>query len=166
MRPKASSENARKTMQANRSESTLEIRLRRRIWGFGQRGYRIHYPVTGRPDLAFPRARVAVFVNGCFWHRCPRCALKSPKANASFWRDKFRGTAERDRRARVTLESQGWRVVVVWECDIRSDTARVAKIVTRSVATALKARVASIDKAWAARHADASLRTSRFKIER
>ena len=131
-------------MQANRAESDLEVRLRRRVWEFGGRGYRIHYRLAGRPDLAFPRAKVAVFVNGCFWHRCPRCALSEPKANAVFWREKFRATALRDRRARASLESAGWSVMVVWECDIRSDIARAARSVTCSVANALMARAASL----------------------
>jgi len=70
--------------------------------------------VTTRPDFVFPRAKLAVFVDGCFWHGCPR-HVTWPKANAAFWREKIEGNLARDRRADRTLRAAGWRVLRIWE---------------------------------------------------
>lgn len=114
-----SSENARRTMQANRSTSRREIAFRKALWAAGARGYRLHANLPGRPDLAFPALRIVVFVHGCFWHRCPTCDLPMPRANADFWRDKLESNRLRDRRSEQSLSDSGWRVVIVWEHEIR-----------------------------------------------
>jgi len=67
-----------------------------------------------RPDVVFTRSRVAVFVDGCFWHRCPVHATH-PRANAAFWKEKFRRNVERDRADDAALSAAGWSVVRVWE---------------------------------------------------
>jgi DNA mismatch endonuclease (patch repair protein) len=71
--------------------------------------------------------RIAIFVNGCYWHRCPTCRLPAPKANAEFWREKFDRNVERDRAARETLAAAGWRVITVWEHDLRNDVDAIAR---------------------------------------
>jgi DNA mismatch endonuclease (patch repair protein) len=71
-----------------------------------------------RPDFIFPRLRVAVFVDGCFWHGCPKHATQ-PKTNAKFWRDKIAGNKSRDRRVNSALRKRGWTVVRVWEHELR-----------------------------------------------
>lgn len=122
-RPTASSLNALRTMQANRRVSKLEIRLRKALWAAGVRGYRLHARIPGRPDLVYTRARLAVFVHGCFWHQCPKGHLPAPRANADFWQEKFRQNRARDDAAVASLSTMGWQVLTLWECDLRADMA-------------------------------------------
>ena len=134
-RPPASSYNALRTMQANRSVSGLETRFRRALWAAGVRGYRLHRRLPGRPDLTFGRARLAVFVHGCFWHQCPKGHLPAPKANAEFWQAKFRENRRRDEDAVAGLTSMGWTVMTLWECDLREDMGGAVKRVRAAVVT-------------------------------
>jgi len=110
-------------MQANRGKNTSpELLLRRTLRDAGLLGYRLHWAsVPGRPDIAYPGRRVAIFVNGCFWHRCPRCNPPHPKANRDFWAQKFAANQSRDRRKTAELEEMGWRVLTVWECTLKAD---------------------------------------------
>jgi DNA mismatch endonuclease (patch repair protein) len=123
-----------RVMSANRARDTgPERRLRAELWRLGVRGYRAHpSSVLGRPDIAFVRFRIAVFVHGCFWHRCPRCARSAPKTHSEFWNRKFERNAVRDRRVARSLRSQGWRVLVVWEHDIADNPSRTAARILRA----------------------------------
>ena len=122
------SEATRHVMQANKSKDTKpELRVRRALRDAGLTGYRLHWKgAPGRPDVCFPGRRVAIFVNGCFWHRCPRCQLPLPKSNVDFWRDKFERNRARDARDNELLVADGWTVVVVWECCLEGDLADAA----------------------------------------
>lgn len=120
--PAASSYNALRTMQSNRRVSGLETRFRQALWAARVRGYRLHRRLPGRPDLAFGRVKLAVFIHGCFWHQCPRGHLPPPKANADFWERKFRQNSLRDEAAVHGLGVMGWTVMTLWECDLRADT--------------------------------------------
>lgn len=116
--PPASSPAARKVMRGNRSKNTKpELMLRKALHRTGLR-YRLHAvadrAVGCRVDIVFPRTRVAVFVDGCFWHRCPVHA-SDPVANAEFWQAKFRRNVARDRASDIALAAAGWKVVRVWE---------------------------------------------------
>ena len=96
-----------------------EMILRREIRRHGKGGYRIHPKgVVGSPDIAFLRQRVAIFVDGCFWHRCPKC-YRSPTSNVEFWSSKAVRNVERDRRVDSSLAAAGWTVLRVWEHEIR-----------------------------------------------
>lgn len=120
-------------MQANRGTNTKpELELRRLLREAGYPGYRLHWKkAPGRPDIAYPGRRVAVFVNGCFWHRCPHCKPSAPKSNAEFWAAKFEANQERDARKTAELEASGWTVVTVWECEMKRDPREaVARIVS------------------------------------
>ena len=75
-------------------------------------------PFTVRPDFVFRQVRLAVFVDGCFWHACPKHATK-PKNNAAFWRRKFAANKKRDVLVTRTLRCAGWRVIRVWECALQ-----------------------------------------------
>src|SRR4051812_33034335 len=114
--PPASSSHARKVMQGNASESAIERSLRSALHGRGLR-FRKHLAVLpGRrckPDIVFPRAQIAVFVDGCFWHRCPEHA-SSPKANAEWWSEKLARNVARDRENDALLRAAGWTVVRLW----------------------------------------------------
>lgn len=133
-RPAASSYNALRTMQANRRISGLETRFRKALWSAGLRGYRVHARLPGRPDLAFRRRKLAIFVHGCYWHQCPKGHLPAPKANAEFWAAKFRENRRRDEVAAIKLAAMGWTVMTLWECDLRADTAGAVESVREALA--------------------------------
>ena len=78
--------------------------------------------VDGRPDFCFPERRLAVFVDGCFWHACPRCARNTPTTRQEFWANKIDATRRRDNRIRRRLRADGYRVMRIWEHAVRSGT--------------------------------------------
>lgn len=86
--------------------------------------------LPGRPDIVFRKAKVAVFVHGCFWHRHKGCAkTRMPKSNWEFWAKKFERNMERDRDVLLSLKDMGWSVYVVWECETERDlSARIDEI--------------------------------------
>jgi DNA mismatch endonuclease (patch repair protein) len=110
-------------MQANKSKNTKpELLVRARLREAGCTGYRLHWKkAPGKPDICFPGRRVAIFVNGCFWHRCPHCALPLPKTNVEFWKAKFERNRARDSRDNALLVQDGWTVIVVWECMLKKE---------------------------------------------
>src|SRR5438477_12759213 len=111
--PAPTAETVSRTMQANRAKDTAPERIfRKSLCECGLRGYRLHSKaVPGRPDISFGRQKVAIFVHGCFWHRCPKCALPLPKSNREFWKKKFRRNRARDRRKARLLINEGWKVI-------------------------------------------------------
>jgi DNA mismatch endonuclease (patch repair protein) len=117
--PAASCEAVRKVMRSNRKKDTKpELALRRALYKSGVR-FRKHYAIEVRAgrvvtDIAFPRKRVVVFVDGCFWHCCPIHGNK-PRSNASYWWPKLAGNVHRDMQQNVALAEAGWRVIRVWE---------------------------------------------------
>jgi DNA mismatch endonuclease (patch repair protein) len=103
-----------------RSKDTQpELRLRRRLHGAGFR-FRLHRrDLPGTPDVVLPGLRVAIFVHGCYWHRHPGCPKSTvPSRNLEYWLPKFQRTLARDRQAEARLIAAGWRVRVVWECEL------------------------------------------------
>ena len=104
--PIPESDKTSKVMSANRGKDTgPEISLRKALWAKGIRGYRVHpKDLPGRPDIVFPRYRLAILVNGCFWHRCPYCTPSTPKSHTDFWNDKFKRNIERDSRVIIELD--------------------------------------------------------------
>lgn len=120
--PKASSQATTKVMKANKRNNTKpEMLVRRRLWKAGLRGYRLHWNAPGHPDIAWPGKKVAIFVNGCFWHRCPLCNLPMPKSNVEYWTVKFGLNQERDERKVRELQRAGWKVHDIWECQLKKD---------------------------------------------
>lgn len=97
-----------------RRDTGVEIALRRELHRLGLRFRVNHRGLPGSPDIAFTKARIAVFVDGCFWHRCPIHGT-APKNNASWWAAKLDGNVERDRRKDKDLEELGWIPIHVWE---------------------------------------------------
>lgn len=128
-----------KTMQANRgTETKPEIDLRRALWAAGMRGYRKNVRrLSGKPDIVFGPAKLAIFVHGCYWHSCPTCTRnRTPKTNPAYWQAKFAGNRDRDARNQAELEAIGWRVVVIWQCELKPKTlpsavARIANLLGR-----------------------------------
>ena len=101
-----------------------ELAVRRIAHKLGLR-FRLHKKdLPGRPDLVFPRHRLAVFVHGCFWHRHDGCRYAyTPKSRVEFWMEKFAQNVARDRRNEDALQNLGWRVLVIWECLTRDEEA-------------------------------------------
>ncbi len=130
--PPASSADALRRMRRQRQRDTVpEVVLRSALHRSGLR-FRVDYPLPGfrrRADLAFPTERVAVLVDGCFWHGCPEHGT-APKANADWWRDKIAANVARDRDTVARLEEAGWLAIRVWEHEAVSDSLeRVASAV-------------------------------------
>lgn len=124
--PVPKNENVSRVMSANKAKNTNpEITLRKELLKVGLRGYRLNHKRTpGRPDIVFVSKKIAVFVHGCFWHRCPYCNYKLPQSNQEFWKTKFDRNIERDRQKTFELRKQGWKVVVIWECKIKNELQR------------------------------------------
>ena len=117
-------------MAAIRSANTRpEMRVRSALHQLGFR-FRLHRKdLPGRPDIVLPKHRTAVFVHGCFWH-CHRCKYGSvvPATRAEFWAEKRGGNVARDRRNAAALRKLGWRVLVLWECEVRTEEAALARV--------------------------------------
>lgn len=104
----------KKSMKGNKRVNTKpELLVRQRLRAAGLTGYRLEWKVPGKPDIAFPGRKIAIFVNGCFWHRCPKCNPSQPKRNVEFWEAKFRRNVERDRAAINALTQMGWTPITV-----------------------------------------------------
>ncbi len=104
-----------------------EMVMIKRFRALGIIGWRRRQPVFGKPDFVFRPAKVAVFVDGCFWHGCPK-HCRMPAGNAAFWRQKLRRNRERDQLVSRTLRRNGWRVLRVWEHELaRKNEARLRR---------------------------------------
>lgn len=113
-------------MKAIRSRDTrIELIVRRLLWSRGIRGYRVHSKLPGKPDITFTRQRVAVFLDGCFWHGCPKC-FRLPATNTGYWDDKISRNRERDSAVQRELTLAGWKVLRFWEHEVKDNPARVA----------------------------------------
>ncbi|MBC9868722.1 MAG: DNA mismatch endonuclease Vsr [Opitutae bacterium] len=97
-----------------------EMRVRRILHGLGYR-YRLHRSdLPGRPDIVFPSRRKIVFVNGCFWHSHSGCQrVRIPATNRGYWIEKLNRNSARDERNLASLKGMGWKVMTVWECELR-----------------------------------------------
>ncbi|MGF7072338.1 very short patch repair endonuclease [Mucilaginibacter sp. 3215] len=125
---------ASKVMSSIKGKNTKpELLFRKALWRSGLKGYRLHWKVEGRPDIAFPGRKLAIFIHGCYWHRCPICNLSKPKANSTFWSDKFEKNVERDGRKTSALERDGWTVMTFWECEIKKDISPLVRQVSALV---------------------------------
>lgn len=94
-----------------------EIILRRALWNLGYR-YRIKNKLPGKPDLVFSSYKIVIFIDGCFWHKCPYHFIQ-PKTRTEFWLNKISSNVARDLRNNEMLKAQGWLVIRVWEHDIK-----------------------------------------------
>ena len=113
----------------SRGNRTTELRLVALVREYGISGWRRSEPVFGKPDFVFRRERVAVFVDGCFWHGCPKAKhAPLPKTRKEWWAEKLSRNKSRDRLVNRTLRKTGWTVLRVWECDLaRKNWPRVAR---------------------------------------
>lgn len=126
-----SQEQRSRNMAAIRAKDTSpEIAVRRLLHRLGYR-YRLHVKdLPGKPDIVLPRFHAIVEVRGCFWHRHPGCRYAtSPATRQEFWQAKFKENMARDRRVEELLSQQGWRLEIVWECEIREMATLETKLV-------------------------------------
>jgi DNA mismatch endonuclease Vsr len=142
----ASSPQVRVTMRGNRSKNTgPEMALRSLLHRRGLR-YRVDAPplpgIRRRADVLFPRQRLAIFVDGCFWHGCPEHYRPSTK-NVPFWEEKLTANRSRDEQTNATLAASGWTVIRVWEHQDMSDAADQIELAVRSVSGATQSPRAS-----------------------
>lgn len=117
-------------MRSIKSKGTsLEISLRKAMWALGLKGWRINYKkVLGRPDIVFTKNKIAIFIDGCFWHGCPKC-YRRPGTNTKYWDEKVIKNISRDQDVTSRLEDSGWCVVRIWEHEIKNDINFCAKII-------------------------------------
>lgn len=121
-------------MSQIRSTNTLpEIKIRSAFHKCGLR-FRLHRrDLPGNPDLVFPRYNAVLFVHGCFWHQHKGCkGGRIPKSRVEYWEAKFKRNIERDRQSKAALIRMGWRVFVVWECEINNNLSKtVSKLAAK-----------------------------------
>ena len=115
------SEQRSRNMSAIKSKNTKpEIAVRKLLYSMGYR-FRLHRKdLPGSPDIVLPKYKTVIFVHGCFWHRHENCKYAStPKTRQEFWEAKFRENINRDKLNQENLSSKGWKIIVVWECEIK-----------------------------------------------
>lgn len=110
-----------------------ELIVRSLLHRMGYR-FRLHRKdLPGKPDIVLPKYKTVVFVHGCFWHRHPNCKYAyTPKSRQEFWKKKFRDNVKRYRAIAKELRNSGWKVLVVWECQLR-DLHRLEKMIEKSI---------------------------------
>jgi len=109
----------------SRGNKSTEIAVLRLLRKAGIAGWRRHSRfLRGTPDFIFPEQKAAIFIDGCFWHGCMKCKL-NPKTNKNFWTRKIATNRRRDRKIDKTLRIKGWRVLRIWEHEVRKDPTRI-----------------------------------------
>ena len=116
-----SKEKRSEIMRAVKSHGNLstELRLIQIFKKFGIKGWRRKYKLVGHPDFVFPKERIAVFADGCFWHG-HGCRNIKPRTHAEYWQQKIQRNKERDTNITKLLQEKGWQVVRLWECEIKN----------------------------------------------
>ena len=127
----------------SRGNKATELRLIQIFRRHGIKGWRRHLPTLGRPDFVFRNDRLAVFVDGCFWHGCPK-HLRKPKGNRRYWRYKIESNRQRDLFVTRSLRRTGWRVLRVWEHEIKNRIAAHGPFLEIAFPARLKMRLMRI----------------------
>jgi len=103
-----------------------EVKIRKMLFSGGIRGYRVHYDLPGKPDIVFVKKKIAVFIDGCFWHRCP-VDFQEPQTRKEFWMKKIESNVARDERNTRQLAEAGWTVLRIWEHEVRKEPEAVVR---------------------------------------
>lgn len=101
-------------------DTKAEIVFRKYLGSMGYRNYRIKNKIAGKPDLYFPKKRIAVFIDGCFWHKCPKCFIE-PKSNKRYWKPKIKRNVERDIEINKKLRKENIKIMRFWEHELKND---------------------------------------------
>jgi DNA mismatch endonuclease (patch repair protein) len=112
--------------QIRGKNTTPEIKLRKMLFAAGIRGYRIHYNLPGKPDVVFIKKKIAIFVDGCFWHKCP-VDFQEPATRKEFWIKKIQSNIDRDKKVNEQLKRDGWTVIRIWEHEIKKEPEKTVK---------------------------------------
>jgi DNA mismatch endonuclease (patch repair protein) len=108
-----------------------EVKLRQLLYANGIRGYRVHHDLPGKPDIVFTKKRIVIFIDGCFWHKCPVC-FQEPETRKEFWMKKIQSNIDRDKKVNRQLKKDGWKVIRIWEHEIRKNPEKTArKLISR-----------------------------------
>jgi DNA mismatch endonuclease, patch repair protein len=119
-----------------------ETEVRAGLRAAGMRGYRTHSSLAGKPDIVFPSAKLAIFVDGCFWHKCP-LDYQEPETRRDFWAKKINGNVDRDKKVDKILTDSGWKVLRIWEHEVRKSPESVVETITSCVVGASSTRSGS-----------------------
>ncbi len=114
-----------------------EVKLRKLLRAEGMRGYRIHYNLPGKPDLVFTKKKIVIFIDGCFWHKCPFC-FQEPATHKEFWMKKIQSNVDRDQKVSEQLASEGWTVLRFWEHEVRKTPEEIIKKIAESLKNAVQ----------------------------
>ncbi|MGO9871217.1 MAG: very short patch repair endonuclease [Methanoregula sp.] len=109
-----------------------EVKLRKLLFAKGFRGYRIHFDLLGKPDIVFTKKKIAIFIDGCFWHKCPVC-FQEPETRKEFWMKKIQSNIDRDKKVNEQLKSEGWTIIRIWEHDVRKKPDDAIKKITETL---------------------------------
>ncbi len=114
--------------------TSCEMLLRKALWAEGLRGYRVNVrKLPGNPDVVFGPAKAAIFVDGCFWHGCPK-HCRMPSSNKKYWENKIGRNIQRDKKNRAALRKAGWKVLRFWEHEIKKSPERAARRAASEIA--------------------------------
>jgi len=129
-------EDRKRTMRAVKSSKTRpERRLRAYLAGRGISGWKMHpQDAFGNPDFSFQDLKIAIFVDGCFWHACPHCNRPMPETNIYYWSRKIKRNVERDELVTRELINEGWRVIRIWEHQLKTgrDLQKIGELLNRT----------------------------------
>lgn len=106
--------------QIRSKDTKVEVIFRKRLWSNHYSGYRLKAKLSGKPDLFFSKQKIAVFIDGCFWHKCPHCFVK-PKSKIDYWDKKIERNVERDKEITQKLYNDGIEVVRFWEHEVKKN---------------------------------------------
>lgn len=109
-----------------------ELKIRKLLFAKGIRGYRVHYDLPGKPDIVFTRQKVVIFIDGCFWHKCPVC-FREPETRKDFWMNKINSNVGRDMKNNQILKEMGWKVIRIWEHEVRKDPEAVVDLIIQEL---------------------------------
>lgn len=113
-----------------------EIFVRKFLYSQGIR-YRIHSKLPGKPDIVIRKSKLAVFINGCFWHGHKNCKdFSLPKTRTDFWKNKIEGNRLRDRKNSASLRKSGWHVLIIWECELQKNKEKTLGLLLQEVTSA------------------------------
>ncbi len=118
--------------QIRSTNTKIEILFRQLLWENKLRGYRIKTKLPGKPDIYFIRAKLAIFIDGCFWHGCPKCYVQ-PKSNVKFWKNKINGNISRAKNINEILRKEGVKVIRFWDHDLKKSPQKCLNKVFKSL---------------------------------
>ena len=122
-------------------DTEIEVKVRKYLFSKGFRYRKNDSRLPGKPDVVLPRYKTVIFVHGCYWHRHPGCKnCTTPSTNAAFWLEKFDKNIKNDAKHKDELEEAGWKVVVLWECEIENDFENTMEKVTEQLLKAGKSQ--------------------------